>query len=96
MLYNWHGSGMSVMEMSHRGKEFLSIIQKVESDLKALLDIPAEYVVLFLQGDTKIHPLCFVPESSDIRFSIIIQLSEQYFLALIISFSALYWAGLAR
>ena len=49
-LYNWHGSGMSVMEMSHRGKEFLSIIQKAESDLRALLDIPAEYAVLFLQG----------------------------------------------
>ena len=41
---------MSVMEMSHRGKEFLSIIQKAELDLKALLDIPAEYAVLFLQG----------------------------------------------
>lgn len=41
---------MSVMEMSHRGKEFLSIIQKAESDLRALLEIPAEYDVLFLQG----------------------------------------------
>ncbi|CAK9157143.1 unnamed protein product [Ilex paraguariensis] len=49
-LYNWRGSGMSVMEMSHRGKEFLSIIQKAESDLRALLDIPSEYAVLFLQG----------------------------------------------
>ncbi|KAJ7953213.1 phosphoserine aminotransferase [Quillaja saponaria] len=49
-LYNWRGSGMSVMEMSHRGKEFLSIIQKAEADLRALLDIPSEYAVLFLQG----------------------------------------------
>ncbi|KAG2695198.1 hypothetical protein I3760_07G003600 [Carya illinoinensis] len=49
-LYNWHGSGMSVMEMSHRGKEFLSIIQKAESDLRTLLKIPSEYAVLFLQG----------------------------------------------
>ncbi|CAN8229271.1 unnamed protein product [Cochlearia groenlandica] len=49
-LYNWHGSGMSVMEMSHRGKEFLSIIQKAESDLRKLLEIPSEYSVLFLQG----------------------------------------------
>ncbi|KAE9606596.1 hypothetical protein Lal_00025627 [Lupinus albus] len=49
-LYNWRGSGMSVMEMSHRGKEFLSIIQKAESDLRTLLDIPSEYSVLFLQG----------------------------------------------
>lgn len=49
-LYNWRGSGMSVMEMSHRGKEFLSIIQKAEADLRALLNIPEEYAVLFLQG----------------------------------------------
>ncbi|KAI3451385.1 hypothetical protein Pfo_008050 [Paulownia fortunei] len=49
-LYNWRDSGMSVMEMSHRGKEFLSIIQKAESDLRSLLNIPSEYSVLFLQG----------------------------------------------
>ncbi|KAF4364713.1 hypothetical protein G4B88_028636 [Cannabis sativa] len=49
-LYNYRGSGMSVMEMSHRGKEFLSIIQKAESDLRILLEIPDEYAVLFLQG----------------------------------------------
>ncbi|GMN28749.1 hypothetical protein TIFTF001_002148 [Ficus carica] len=50
-LYNWRGSGMSVMEMSHRGKDFLSIINKAESDLRALLGIPeGDYAVLFLQG----------------------------------------------
>ncbi|XP_051133448.1 phosphoserine aminotransferase 2, chloroplastic-like [Andrographis paniculata] len=49
-LYNWNGSGMSVMEMSHRGKEFMSIIQKAESDLRSLLNIPSDYSVLFLQG----------------------------------------------
>ncbi|XP_016483740.1 phosphoserine aminotransferase 2, chloroplastic [Nicotiana tabacum] len=49
-LVNWRGCGMSVMEMSHRGKEFLSIIQKAESDLKTLLNIPENYAVLFLQG----------------------------------------------
>ena len=49
-LYNWRGSGMSIMEMSHRGKEFTSIIQKAESDLCELLSIPANYEVLFLQG----------------------------------------------
>ncbi|CAI9110510.1 OLC1v1010556C1 [Oldenlandia corymbosa var. corymbosa] len=49
-LYDWRGSGMSVMEMSHRGKEFLSIIQKAESDLRELLNIPSDYDVLFLQG----------------------------------------------
>ena len=41
---------MSVMEMSHRGKDFLSIIQKAESDLRTLLNIPSDYHVLFLQG----------------------------------------------
>ncbi|XVF16011.1 hypothetical protein REPUB_Repub09cG0205200 [Reevesia pubescens] len=49
-LYNWHGSGMSVMEMSHRGKDFRSIIEKAEADLRTLLDIPENYAVLFLQG----------------------------------------------
>ncbi|KAF8406699.1 hypothetical protein HHK36_008791 [Tetracentron sinense] len=49
-LYIWRGSGMSVMEMSHRGKDFLSIIQKAESDLRTLLNISSDYAVLFLQG----------------------------------------------
>nr|XP_043613683.1 phosphoserine aminotransferase 2, chloroplastic-like [Erigeron canadensis] len=49
-LYNWRGAGMSVMEMSHRGKEFMSIIQKAESDLRKLLNISDDYSVLFLQG----------------------------------------------
>ncbi|KAE8703824.1 Phosphoserine aminotransferase 1 [Hibiscus syriacus] len=52
-LYNWRGSGMSVMEMSHRGKDFRSIIEKAESDLRALLNIPEEYAVLFLQEAKK-------------------------------------------
>ncbi|GAB4817068.1 hypothetical protein N2152v2_004114 [Parachlorella kessleri] len=49
-LLNWGGSGMSVMEMSHRGKEFISIAAKAESDLRALLGIPDNFKVLFLQG----------------------------------------------
>src|SRR5438105_9245121 len=49
-MLDWHGSGMSVMEMSHRGKEFIGIAQKTEADLRALLDIPKNYKVLFLQG----------------------------------------------
>ncbi|KAK9169535.1 hypothetical protein Syun_001675 [Stephania yunnanensis] len=49
-LVTWRGSGMSVMEMSHRGKEFRSIIEKAESDLRSLLSISSDYVVLFLQG----------------------------------------------
>lgn len=49
-LLDWQGSGMSVMEMSHRGKHFASIAADLESDLRALLVIPDNYKVLFLQG----------------------------------------------
>ena len=49
-MLDWHGSGMSVMEMSHRGKEFISIAEKAEADLRELLAIPATYKVLFMQG----------------------------------------------
>ena len=49
-MLDWHGSGMSVMEMSHRGKEFISIHAHAEADLRELLAIPSNYKVLFLQG----------------------------------------------
>jgi len=49
-MLDWHGTGMSVMEMSHRGKEYMSIAEKAEADLRELLNIPADYAVLFLQG----------------------------------------------
>jgi phosphoserine aminotransferase len=49
-MLDWHGSGMSVMEMSHRGKEFIGIAADAEKDLRELLAIPAGYKVLFLQG----------------------------------------------
>ncbi|MFV2061569.1 MAG: 3-phosphoserine/phosphohydroxythreonine transaminase [Gammaproteobacteria bacterium] len=49
-LRDWHGSGMSVMEMSHRGKDFMSIAEKAEADLRELMAIPKNYKVLFLQG----------------------------------------------
>ena len=49
-MLDWHGSGTSVMEMSHRGKEFMSIAAEAERDLRELLAIPANYKVLFLQG----------------------------------------------
>jgi phosphoserine aminotransferase len=49
-MTDWHGSGMSVMEMSHRGKEFVSIAEKAEHDLRDLLAVPDTYKVLFLQG----------------------------------------------
>lgn len=49
-LLDWHGSGMSVMEMSHRGREFMQIAAEAEEDLRAVMGIPANYRVLFLQG----------------------------------------------
>ncbi len=49
-LTDWRGSGQSVMEMSHRGKEFISIAQGAESSLRELMAIPPNYKVLFLQG----------------------------------------------
>jgi len=49
-MMDWHGSGMSVMEMSHRGKEFIGIHEKAQADLRELLAIPANYQILFLQG----------------------------------------------
>jgi phosphoserine aminotransferase len=49
-MLDWRGTGMSVMEMSHRGREFMSIAEEAESDLRELLAIPASYKLLFLQG----------------------------------------------
>jgi len=49
-LPDWHGSGMCVAEMSHRGKEFVSIAEQAEADLRELLAVPDNYQVLFLQG----------------------------------------------
>ncbi|HYG13901.1 MAG TPA: aminotransferase class V-fold PLP-dependent enzyme, partial [Methylophilaceae bacterium] len=48
-MVDWHGSGMSVMEMSHRGREFGTIMAEAEADLRELMAIPANYKVLFLQ-----------------------------------------------
>lgn len=49
-MLDWHGSGMSVMEMSHRGQEFMSIRDLAEADLRELLAIPEHFKVLFMQG----------------------------------------------
>jgi phosphoserine aminotransferase len=49
-MLDWNGSGMSVMEMSHRGKVYMSIAAKAETDLRQLMAIPDNYKVLFLQG----------------------------------------------
>ena len=58
-LLDWHGAGMSVMEMSHRSKEYLSIASQAETDLRTLLVVPDNYKVLFLQGGaTASSPWC--------------------------------------
>lgn len=49
-MLDWHGSGMGVMEMSHRGKEFVSIYENAEADLRELLAVPANFKILFMQG----------------------------------------------
>ena len=49
-MLDWHGSGMSVMEMSHRGKEFISIYEQAQLDLRELLAVPDNFKVLFMQG----------------------------------------------
>ncbi len=49
-MLDWHGSGMSVMEMSHRGKEFISIHAEAEALLRELMAVPKNYKVLFMQG----------------------------------------------
>ena len=54
-MVDWHGSGQSVMEMSHRGKEFMGIAAAAEADLRELMAIPANYKVLFLQGGASLQ-----------------------------------------
>ncbi len=65
-LLDWHGKGLSVMEMSHRSDEFVSIATQAEQDLRDLLNIPSNYKVLFLQGGASQQfaqiPLNLLPE----------------------------------
>jgi phosphoserine aminotransferase len=49
-MLDWHGSGMGVMEMSHRGKEFMSIATQAHNDIRDVLDVPGEFHILFMQG----------------------------------------------
>jgi phosphoserine aminotransferase len=49
-MTNWNGSGMGVMEMSHRGKEFISIYEQAEADVRELLAVPTNFKILFMQG----------------------------------------------
>ncbi|WP_019866291.1 3-phosphoserine/phosphohydroxythreonine transaminase [Methylovulum miyakonense] len=61
-MLEWHDSGMSVMEMSHRGKHFAIIAEELESDLRSLMAIPANYKVLFLQGGAS-GQFSFIPQN---------------------------------
>lgn len=65
-MLDWHGHGCSVMEMSHRGADFIAIAEQAEQDLRDLLNIPANYKVLFLQGGASLQfaqiPLNLLPE----------------------------------
>ena len=49
-MLDWQGSGMSVMEMSHRSKPFIAMVERAEQDLRDLLEVPAHFKILFLQG----------------------------------------------
>jgi len=71
-MLDWHGSGMSVMEMSHRGKEFIAIAADAEAALRRLLAVPANYKVLFMQGgaiaENAIVPMNLLRGRSSIDF----------------------------
>lgn len=54
-LLDWHGLGMSVMEISHRSKQFIALAAEAEADLRSLMNIPANYKVLFLQGGARLQ-----------------------------------------
>jgi len=61
-MLEWRNSGMSVMEMSHRGKHFSIIAEELESDLRSLMTIPDNYKVLFLQGGASAQ-FSFIPQN---------------------------------
>lgn len=59
-LPDWQGTGMSVMEVSHRGKDFVELAARAEANVRELLDIPADYSVLFTQGGATLQ-MAMVP-----------------------------------
>jgi phosphoserine aminotransferase len=54
-MLDWHGTGMSIMEVSHRGADYMSVASKAEADLRELMAIPDNYKVLFLQGGASLQ-----------------------------------------
>jgi phosphoserine aminotransferase len=73
-LLDWRGSGMSVMEVSHRGTDFIELAARSEADLRELLDIPQNYRVLFLAGGATLQfaavPLNIAPEGATVDYVI--------------------------
>jgi phosphoserine aminotransferase len=71
-MLDWQGSGMSVMEMSHRGPEFIGIYERTVADLRELLAIPANYRIIFLQGgglgENAIVPMNMLRGKNEIDF----------------------------
>src|SRR6185437_12260608 len=71
-LTDWRGSGMSVMEISHRSKAFLEVATQAEQDLRELLSVPAHYKVLFMQGGAtgqfSAIPLNLAPAGSTVDY----------------------------
>src|SRR6201995_3465639 len=71
-LVDWRGSGMSVMEVSHRSKAFIGVAQEAETVLRELLDVPSNYKVLFLQGGAtgqfSAIPLNLTPPESTVDY----------------------------
>ena len=71
-MLDWQGSGMSVMEMSHRGPEFIEIYERAVADLRSLLAIPQNYKVIFLQGgglgENAIVPMNMLRGKTEIDF----------------------------
>ena len=54
-MLDWHGKGLSIMEMSHRSKDYVAVAEKAEADLRQLMNIPENYKVLFLQGGASLQ-----------------------------------------
>jgi phosphoserine aminotransferase len=80
-LLDWQGSGMSVMEVSHRGSAFIEFAAKSEKNLRALLGVPANYKVLFLQGGATLQfaavPLNLAPPGSVVDYVVTGNWSEK-------------------
>ena len=54
-MLDWHGKGLSIMEMSHRSADYVAVAEKAEADLRKLMNIPENYKVLFLQGGASLQ-----------------------------------------